>query len=108
GELVALLVHALLEVFARAPALGALLEGAAEQTTAERAPGNEAHPVAAARRDHLQLDHAIVEMIDALLADQRQEEALFGDLIGLGDVPAGEVARRHVDDLALSAQRIHR
>src|SRR5690606_1369535 len=51
GELVALLVDVLFELFAGAAAFCAFLEGAAEQAAGEGAPGDEAHAVVAAGGD---------------------------------------------------------
>ena len=59
----------------RAPALRELAEHAAEQPAAERAPRDHAEAVRAARRDHLELDGARGEVVQALLGDQAEEVA---------------------------------
>src|SRR5437763_9641551 len=43
----------------------------------------------------------------ALLGDQAEEVAVTRDLVGLRDVPAGEVGAAHVEDLALAHQLLH-
>src|SRR5207302_3117582 len=43
----------------------------------------------------------------ALLGDEAEEMAVTRNLVGLGDVPAGEVGAAHVEDLALAHQLLH-
>jgi len=48
------------------------------------------------------------EVVEALLADQAERTAARCRLVGLGDVPAGEVAGAGVEDLALGDQDVDR
>ena len=52
-------------------------------------------------RDDLQFHVAGQQVVDGLFADQPVVVAAAGGLLGLGDVPAGEVAAARVQDLAL-------
>ena len=80
----------------------------AEHPAGERAPRDHAEAVAAARRQHFELDRARHQVVQALLAHQPEEVARAGGLVRLRDVPAGEVAAPDVDDLALLDERLHR
>ena len=62
--------------FVGAAALAGLLQRAAQQAAGQRAPRDQAQAVVPAGRDDLQLDHARVEVVQALLGDQAQEVAL--------------------------------
>ncbi len=67
-----------------------------------------ADPVGLTRRQHLELDHAGVEVVQALLRHQPQRAPPPGGLVGLHDVPAGEVRAADVQHLALRDQQVHR
>ena len=60
----------------------------------------------AAGGNDLQFDHAVIEVVDALLADQAHHAPLGGFLAGRGDVPAGKIAGTDVDHLALLDQGV--
>src|SRR5262249_17035045 len=92
----------------RAPALGELAERTAEQSAPERAPRDHADPVRTARREHLELDGARREVVQALLRDQAQEVARRGGGVRLRDVPAGEVAAADVQDLPPRHEQLER
>ena len=74
----------------------------------QRAPRQYPDAVALAGRQDLQLGHPRGEVVQGLLTDQAVRGPAAGCLLSLGDVPAGEVRRPGVDDLALAAQDIHR
>ena len=74
---------------------------ATEQPAGQRAPRDDADSVVAASRQHFELDRADEQVVVTLFADQPERAASHGPLVGLGDVPAGEVAAADVDDLAL-------
>ena len=57
-----------------------------------------------ARGNDLEFDHAVIEMIVTLLAEQSHHAALVGFLACRGNIPGREVARTDVDDLALLHQ----
>src|SRR5438067_5458547 len=80
-----------------APALSGLADGAAEQAAAERAPRQDADAVGLARRDHLELDQARVEVVEALLRHESERSPPPRRLVGGDDVPAGEVGAADVD-----------
>ncbi len=88
--------------------LGALAEDAAEQPRAERAPGDEAGAVRLARGQHLPLDGVPERGVEGLLADQSLDGARPNCLLGLGDVPTGDVGGADVDHLPLLHQHGHR
>ena len=70
--------------------------------------GMTAESVAAARREHFELDRSRRKVVEALLAHQAEEVALGRGLVRLGDVPAREVAAADVDHLALVDELLHR
>src|SRR5205814_50190 len=107
-ELRAVPLDALLEAFARAAALLRLLERAAEQAARERAPRDHPDAVRAARGQHLQLDRARAQVVEALLGDEPEEVARRRPGVRLRDLPAGEVAAPHVHDLAGGDELLHR
>ena len=74
----------------------------------QRAPGQHAEAVAQAGGQHLKLDRAGREVVQGLLADQPERTVAAGRLLRLGDVPASEVRRPGIDDLALGAKDRHR
>jgi hypothetical protein len=80
----------------------------AEHAARERAPRNNAEAVAAARREHFELDRARRQVVEALLAHETKEVARLRGFIRLRDVPAREVAAADVDDFALRDERFHR
>ena len=47
-------------------------------------------------------------MVERLLADQAERVTRLGGLVGRGDVPAGEVRRADVDDVAGGDEAVHR
>src|SRR3954469_22015808 len=81
---------------ARGPAGGAarslplLAQHATEQAPVQRGPGDHADAVIDRGREHLQLYLPGHQVVDGLLADQAEEPARGGGVIGLRDVPAGE------------------
>ena len=75
-------------------------EHPAQQPAVQRAPRDDPDAVSLAGGQHLQLDRARREVVQGLLADQPEHRAAGGSLLGLGDVPAREVRRAHVNDLA--------
>ena len=77
--------------FSSAAAFLDLLQHAAQQAARQRAPRDHAQAVGLAGREHFQFDHAGLQVVQALLADQPHEVAGLGALLRLGDVPAGEV-----------------
>ena len=97
-----------LDALAGATALGDLAQRPAQQASAERAPRDDADPVRLTRRQHLELDHAGVEVVEALLRHQPQRAPPPGGLVGLHHVPAGEVRAADVQHLALGDQQVHR
>ena len=105
-ELGAVPVHLLDEIDVHAPASLRLAQRAAQQAAGQRAPWDQAQSVVATGGNHFELDHAVVEVVDALLAHQAGRPAPGCFLAGRGNVPAGEVARPHVDDLALLHQGV--
>src|SRR5215218_5128396 len=97
----------LLHTIGPAPALSDLLQGAAEQATVERAPWDDPDAVVEACRQHLELDGAGAEVVEALLGDEAKEVAAVGGLVGLDDVPCREVAAPDVENLALLHEQLH-
>src|SRR5581483_11025071 len=81
-----------LNAVARAPAARRLRERAPEQPARERAPGNHADAERAARRQDLELDRPLRQVVEALLAHEAEEAAPLGDAVRARDVPAREVA----------------
>ncbi|MNS88881.1 hypothetical protein D3C72_1228730 [compost metagenome] len=79
----------------------------AEQAAAQGAPGYHAEAILARRRQHLELDRTLGQVVEALLRDQAQEVPAPGLLVGLGDVPAREVRAAHVEHLALFDELLH-
>ena len=59
-----------------------------------------------AGRNDFKLDHAVVEMVDALLTRQPVETPSPGFLAGGGDVPAGKIAGPGIHDFALLGQDV--
>ena len=88
--------------------LALLLQHAAEQPALQRGPRDDADAVLDRRGQHLQLDLPGQQVVDRLLADQAEEPAGGRGVVGLGDVPAGEVGRADVQDLALGDEHLHR
>ena len=84
------------------------VEHAGEQPAPQRAPRDHAHPVVLARREHLELDRPLGEVVDALLGHEPEEMTSLRGLVRLRDIPAGEVAPTDVDDLALLHERLER
>src|ERR1700722_17241884 len=82
-------------------------EHPAQHPAVQRAPRDDPDAVSLAGGQHLQLDRARREVVQGLLAYQPEHRAAGGSLLGLGDVPAREVRRAHVNDLALGAQDVH-
>ena len=107
-DLRAVLLERLLGLLARPASLLRFLQRAAQQTTGQRAPRDEAQAERLAGRDDLELDHAGIQVVQALLGDQTEEVPAGRDAVGPGDVPAGEVAAADVDDLALADELLHR
>src|SRR5690606_29890050 len=106
-ELRSFVCHLLLEFLVTAAAFALLFQRTSEQPAPERAPGNQAEPVIATSRDHLELYLAIVQVIDALLTRQAHQATPLRLLTRSSEIPAGEIARAHVNDLALAYQRFH-
>ncbi len=82
-------------------AVATAVEHPAEDAARQRAPGDEAHAIALARRHNLEFDRAGSKVVEALLGHETERVALRGLLVGSGEVPTGEVAAPDVDDLAL-------
>src|SRR5262249_2579672 len=99
-ELPALALDRLLLAIGGTPAFGELADRAAEEAPRERAPRDQAEPMRPARRDHLQIDGALREVVEARLRHQPEEMARRGGGARLRDVPAGEVAAPDVEHLA--------
>src|SRR4030095_11044033 len=74
-------------LLADAAALPGLAQRPAEQPAEERAPGDHPDPVVPAGRQHLQLDRALGQVVERLLADQAERVPPPGRLVGLDDVP---------------------
>ena len=107
-ELRALGLQRPLDVVAVAPAPVTLLaHDAAEQAAGQRRPRDDPEAVVLGRRQHLELDLARQQVVVRLLADQAHEVAARRRPLRLGDVPAGEVRRADVEDLALGPQHLH-
>ena len=85
-----------------------LAQDPAEETAVQRGPGDDAEAVGLRRRQHLELDSALDQVVDRLLAHQAHPAASASRLLTLRDVPAGEVRGSDVEDLALLAQDVHR
>src|SRR5680860_71181 len=66
-ELVPVALDPLAEVLVAASALGRLLESAGQQATGQRAPRDDAQPVALTGGKYLELDRTGVEVVEALL-----------------------------------------
>src|SRR5205823_6116899 len=97
-ELRAVPLDALLQPFARPAALLRLLERAAEQAARERAPRNHPDAVRAARGEHLQLDRARAQVVEALLGDEPEEVARRRPGVRLRELPAVRpLAHRGID-----------
>src|SRR5262245_23649718 len=78
-----------------------LAQRSGEQPTVQRRPRDDADPVRDRRRKHFELDRPGHEVVDALLRHEAQEVPAVGRLLSGGEVPAGEVRRANVADLAL-------
>ncbi len=107
-ELLAVLGDPLLGALRGAAALLLLAQDPGQQTALQRAPGDDAHAVGLAGGQDLQLDGALQQVVDALLAGQAREVTGASCLLGLGDVPAREVRRARVEHLALGDEGLHR
>src|SRR5262249_34420828 len=107
-ELRAMLLDRHPRAIGRAPSGRGLGQSARQHAAGERAVRDQAHAEGAAGGDHLELDHARAQAVQALLAPQAEEPALRGDAVRLRNVPAGEVAAADVDHLALAHQLLHR
>src|SRR5215469_9234233 len=100
-DLVAVPLYGLLRPASEAtPALALLPEDAAEQAAFQRRPRDDADSVVESGGQHLQLDRPGHQVVDALLADESEESASNCGVIGLRDVPGGEVRRADIEDLA--------
>ena len=64
---IAVLVDLVLQVLGGATTLVDLLERSGQQAAGERAPGDQAHPVLLDRRDHLELERALGQVVEGLL-----------------------------------------
>src|ERR1700689_924955 len=100
------LLAAALDPFARSPAqatapFALLLEHPAEQPAVQRRPRNDTHAVGDGSGQDLKLDVAGHQVVDGLLADQAEEVTGRRHVVGLRDMPAGEVGRADIEDLAL-------
>src|SRR6266540_1968478 len=73
-------------------AVSYFLQHTTKQPTAERAPRDQSKSIVLTRRDHLQLDHACVKVIQALLGDESHEVACDGTALRGRNIPAGKVA----------------
>jgi hypothetical protein len=93
---------------AAATTFAGVCEGPAEHPPSERAPRDQAEAVVAKGGDDLELDRAVGQVVEALLADQAHEVLLACELLGGRDVPAGEVAAADVEHLALADELFHR
>jgi hypothetical protein len=72
----------------------------------QRAPRQHAQDVALAGGQHFQLHRPGRQVVQRLLADQAEHPGRPGGLLGLSKVPAGEIRRAEVDDLALARGRL--
>ena len=79
----------------------------AEQATGQRTVDDQAHAEFATGGDHFQLEHTVVEIVEALFAGETLFVEQFSGHATFGDVPAGEVARTDVYDLSLFLQDVH-
>src|SRR5205823_4613879 len=104
----AVLRDRLLRVVARAAPARLLLEHAAEHAALQRAPRDETEAVRLACGHHLELDRAIDQVVERLLAYEPVEVTRARRLVRLRDVPAGEIRGADVDHLALLDEGLHR
>jgi hypothetical protein len=65
------------------------------------------HAESATGRDHLQLKHAVIKIIEALFIGETLFVEQFSGHAAFGDVPAGEVAGADIDDFPLFLQDVH-
>src|SRR5690606_38670002 len=88
GELVPVPRHGLGRAALQPPdPLVLLLDHAAEQAAVQRGPGDDADAVVLGGRDHLELDAALDQVVQRLLADQTQVAAPVRRLLRRGEVP---------------------
>ncbi len=78
----------------------------AQQAASQGAPGDQTQPIVAAGGNHFQFDGAVVEVVDALFADQSHHPAFGSLLAGGGDVPTGKIARTDINHFALVDQAV--
>ena len=64
-------------------------------------------PYASAGGEHLELDRAGPQVVQALLRHEPERAAPAGGLAGLREVPAGEVRAADVDHLPLRDEEVH-
>ena len=75
-ELVAVLFNALADISALAAHLFRLFQHPAEKATIKRTPRNHAKAILTAGGEDLELDHSVVQVVEALLANEPHEIAL--------------------------------
>src|SRR5215468_5813770 len=85
-----------------------LLEHSAEQTALQRGPRDDADAIGDRSGQDLELNVAGQQVVNGLLADQAEEVTCRCGVVGLCDMPAREVGRSGIQDLALSDQHLHR
>ena len=85
-----------------------LANDAAEQSSMQGRPRDHADAVCLGGRKHLELDGALDEVVDRLLAHQPQLPSPRRGLLRLCEMPACEVGGADIDDLALIAEDLHR
>ncbi len=89
-------------------ARGQLPQHAAQQSAVQRGPREHGHPVPQTGRNDLEFDVPGDEVVDALLRDDPEEIPARGVLLGLRDVPAGEIGGADVTHFPLPGQVLHR
>src|SRR4051794_33116779 len=108
-DLVALGVELILGASLLTPlAFRLLAQHTAEEAAVQWAPRDDTEAVVLRCRQHLELDRALRQVVERLLADEAEEVALPRRLLCCSKVPPGEVAAADVQDLALRPQRFHR
>src|ERR1019366_7264956 len=85
-----------------------LLEHSAEQAALQRGPRDNADAIGDRSGQDLKLNVAGHQVVNGLLADQAEEATCRCGVVGLRDMPARDVRRSGIEDLALSDQDLHR
>src|SRR4029079_16611797 len=103
----AMLLHLLLEILIGAPADGRGSQGASQQTSSERTPGNEPDAIRHTGGNDFEFDRSLGPIVETLLRDDTEEMTAAGDFLPLRQLPPGKIAGAGIQYLALPHQLLH-